>query len=424
MPRTPPTPPARAGSVLSLGAGFLCGAAVLMAGPGAAREISGSLTYPERVALPEAAEVAVELRDATGRVVAEDRFATEGRQVPLDFALEAPDGVGLVLRAAVFDGGRPLRKTDPVEIIADDSDRALGELRLIVHEAMGYSVRMRCGAEEVTLGFLGEIARLQTEDGVIDLKPVPAASGARFEVEGDPDTWVWTRGEAAMVSLQGRELPDCLPAAAVPTLPFRAVGHEPAWAVTLDADMLRLTREFGASVQDLPAPAPEALPRGIGVSYVAEGVELRAVRGVCRDIATGMPHPYTVTLEHDGETYRGCGGDPRTLLSEGPWRIVEIEGEAVVNGLRALRLAFDTERLSLSAPCNQAMGGYTLTGESLSLGPIASTMMMCPGEVMDLEAALFGTLEAVDRFDIDEDGDLVLIAADTPVLRAVPLPAE
>ena len=424
MPRTAPSVPAPGRSILPLCAGFLCGAALLVAGPGMAREISGSLTYPERIALPEGAEVAVELRDATGLLVAEDRFATEGRQVPLEFALEAPDGVGLVLRAAVFDGGRPLRKTDPVEIIADDSDRALGELRLIVHEAMGFSVRMRCGAEELTLGFLGQIARLQTADGVIDLEPVPAASGARFEAEGDPGTWVWTRGAAAMVSLQGRELPECLPAASVPTLPFRAVGHEPAWAVTLDGEILRLTLDFGATVQEWPAPAPQPLPRGAGVSYAAEGLELRAVRSVCRDIATGMPHPFAITLDHDGDIYRGCGGDPRSLLTEGPWRIVEIEGEEAVNGLRALRLAFDSERLSLSAPCNQAMGGYELTGESLRLGPIASTMMMCPGEVMDLEAALFGTLEAVDRFDIDEDGVLLLIAADEPVVRAVPLPAE
>ena len=414
--------PAAPGRRRTVRAGLLCGLALLLAAPAAAREITGSLTYPERIALPEGAEVAVELRDATGRVVAEDRFATGGRQVPFDFALTAPDGVDLVFRAAVFDGGRPLRKTEPVEIAADDTDSALGALRLVVHAAMGFSVRLRCGPEELTLGFVGDIARLQTAEGVIDLVPVPAASGARFEAEGDPDTWVWTRGEDAMVSLAGRMLPDCLPAASVPPLPFRAIGHEPPWAVRLDADRMHLTLEFGATELGWPAPEAQALPRGTGVLYAAEGVDLRATRALCRDIATGMPYPLTVVLEHDGTTYRGCGGDPGSLLSEGPWRIVEIDGAELPEGLRPLRLAFDGDRLSLAAPCNQAMGSYALTGESLDLGPIASTIMMCPEEVMEVEAALFATLEGVDRFDIDDDGALVLIAGERPVVRAVPLP--
>ncbi len=404
--------------------GLLCGLALLLAGPAAAREISGTLGYPERIALPPTAEVAVELRDRTGQVVVEERFATEGQQVPIAFALTAPDGVDLVFRAAVFDAGRPLRKTDPVEVAADDRDLTLGELRLIVHEAMGFSVRLRCGAEELTLGFVGDIARLQTDEGVIDLRPVPAASGARFAAEGDPDTWVWTHGAAARVSLQGRELPECLPAASVPALPFRAIGHEPPWAVHLDAEMLRLTLEFGATELEWPAPAPQVLPRGTGVLYAAEGVELRATQAICRDIATGMPHPFTATLEHGGTSYRGCGGDPRSLLTAGPWRIVEIEGTAVPDDLRPLRLAFDAERLSLAAPCNQAMGGYELTGEALGLGPIASTMMMCPEPLMEAEGALFAALERVDRFDIDEDGALVLIGADAPLARALPLPAD
>ncbi|MBK5926553.1 META domain-containing protein [Rhodobaculum claviforme] len=397
--------------------------AVLLASPALAREISGTLGYPERIALPPGAEVALEVRDPSGAVVAETLFATEGRQVPLDFALSVPDGIDLTLRAAVFEGGRPLRKTDPVPVAGGDADLVLGELRLLPHMAMGFATHLRCGPEAVTLGFVGDIARLRTADGVIDLRPVPAASGARFEAEGDPGTWVWSRGSAAMVSIGGEELPECLPAVSVPDRPFRAYGHEPAWAVTLDADTLRLTLDFGARVLDWPAPEARAIPQG-GALFATDGLEMAVQRGICRDIATGMPHPFNVTVTHDETTLSGCGGAPGDLLSAQTWQLTDIAGTPLPEGVRVLRMAFDGDRMALSAPCNQAFGPYALTGEGLGFGPIGATQMMCDPAAMEAEAALFTALAGVDRFDITDAGALHLIAADAVVVRAAPLSDE
>ena len=401
----------------------LLSAACLLAlwGPAQARDITGSLTYPERIALPPGAEVTLELRDATGAVVASDRFATEGRQVPLDFTLTAPDGPELLLQAAVFDGAQPLRKTPAVTVPAGTDDVALGALRLEPHVAMGFATRLRCGTEEVTVGFLGPMARLETADGLRDLTAVPAASGARYEAVDDPDTWLWSRGQAATVSLDGRLLPGCLPAEAVPPLPFRALGHEPAWHLDLDDTTLALTLDFGAQEVTRPAPAPQLLPEG--VLYGADDIELRLTRALCRDIATGMPHPFTVRVAHGDAVLRGCGGAPESLLTASTWQVTEIDGAPPGQTQRPLILRLAEGRLAIDAPCNQMAGGYELTGEGLRLGPMAATMMLCPDPVMQTEAALAAALDGIDRFDITEDGALALIAADRPRLLALPVPA-
>ncbi|NBC97244.1 MAG: hypothetical protein GVY27_12935, partial [Deinococcus-Thermus bacterium] len=71
----------------------------------AVREVEGSLTYRERIALPPEAHAIVEVRGTDDDVVlAETRLRTEGRQVPIPFALKMPPDVAGTLRGGVFRG--------------------------------------------------------------------------------------------------------------------------------------------------------------------------------------------------------------------------------------------------------------------------------------------------------------------------------
>ena len=375
------------------------------------RLVSGALIYPERVALPDTAELALELRDAGGMLLSLTRQPTDGAQVPLRFDLEVPAGIALSLQAAVFDDGRPLRKTDPVAVPAGDGDADLGEIRLARHTAMGFASRLRCGADEVELGFVGGIARLRLGGRVIDMAPEPAASGGRFGL--DAETWVWTRANTALVSVEGEMLSECLPADAVPALPFRALGHEPSWLLTLDGENLRLLLDFGARELVVPAPAPRLTPAG--VVYEGGAIAATLTPGLCRDSATGMPHPFAVTVTAEGRTLTGCGGDPEAVLA-GTWRLETLEGDTLEG--RPVELAFDGGRLGVAAPCNRATGGYEITGEGLVTGPLASTRMMCPAPAMAAEERLLTHLAQVHRFDIDAAGRLLLIAGADRVLVA------
>ena len=61
-----------------------------------------------------------------------------------------------------------------------------------------------------------------------------------------------------------------------------------------------------------------------------------------------------------------------------------------------------------NASCNRFRGGFKLTGESLTIGQLATTMMACPDQVMQQEQAIIRQLEATHSFDVRADGALVL----------------
>ena len=135
--------------------------------------------------------------------------------------------------------------------------------------------------------------------------------------------------------------------------------------------------------------------------------------GLCRDSMTGMPHPETVTLTVDNDTFTGCGGDPRHLLTGGPWQVRRIDGTDVIDSADAT-LTFGPEvGYHGSGSCNRYRGKYDLTGGGLSFGAAAGTMMACADAVMAQERRFLDALPAVTRFDLTDEGALVLLEGDT-----------
>ena len=139
----------------------------------------------------------------------------------------------------------------------------------------------------------------------------------------------------------------------------------------------------------------------------------------CDDTMADQTFPFEAELELGETVLTGCGGDPRVLLaSVETWVVDEIGGDRVPNE-PAVTLSFDaTEALSGSGGCNRFTSRYTVTGEGVSFGPIAATRMACPGPVMDQEARLFAALERVFAFDIADDGSLVLLGPEGPLIVA------
>lgn len=56
--------------------------------------------------------------------------------------------------------------------------------------------------------------------------------------------------------------------------------------------------------------------------------------------------------------------------------------------------------ISGNGGCNRFFGGYTIAGNTIKIGPLASTRKGCPG-IIRLEAAFFATLEAAKTFQRD-----------------------
>jgi heat shock protein HslJ len=113
----------------------------------------------------------------------------------------------------------------------------------------------------------------------------------------------------------------------------------------------------------------------------------------------------------------GCGGDDDN--SDGP----ALEGTewTLVSGVEAPDDAVPTLTLEEGlaggfSGCNTYRGPYELDGDSISLGPLAGTLIGCPGPEADTEAAYLAALEDVDAWAVG-GGELVLSTGGDEVLR-------
>ncbi len=387
--------------------------------------VSGELSYLPRIALPPDAEAVLELRAGpapSGDVIAEARSALEGRQVPVPFTLEvSPDafqpGRVHVFRATLAAPGQRDWISEPVVIESAPRRHTLGTL--ILERAVSRTVvqRLECGERMAEVTVADDAVVLDVDGNRLDLERVVAASGARYRRPGDARTEFWSRGDRALLRVGGEDWPECrvLPAERV----LVARGNEPGWRLDLDTETFTLSWDYGAA--SLAAATPEAV-RSDGVrSYGLQVGERRLAVAVhdqlCSDDMTGMPYPYRVILSIDDRTLRGCGGDPQDLLL-GEWQVEDLDGRDVVDGSQVTVVFSDDGRLGGRGSCNSYGGQFTLTGESLTLGQLRSTLMACAEPLMVQEQRLFELLESVQRFEIAEDGALMLHSHDGRSLMA------
>ncbi len=77
-------------------------------------------------------------------------------------------------------------------------------------------------------------------------------------------------------------------------------------------------------------------------------------------------------------------GKDEPAVIEGDWLLTEIDGEPVdVDAPRSVR--FEDGRLSGRVGVNRFTGTYSTNGDVIEIGPVASTRMAGPPELMSLE---------------------------------------
>ena len=395
----------------------LAGAAMAQDG---IRMIDGSLTYRERLALPPDALAVIEARDGRGRLLGEATLGTRGAQVPVPFQIGVPEGVDAELRAALVVDGRPEWYAAKIAISAGTDPVSLGEIVLTRFVPMGFATTLRCGERTLAVGFFEANAVLEIDRRRTVLEPVPAASGSRFEAPGDPGTWVWSRGNAVLVSIAGEDLPECSVVPPEPPTPYRARGNEPGWMLTIFDGRMTLVADYGARTVEAALPEPR-FEAGAFVYAIADpALTVRVAPGVCRDDMTGMPYPDAATVILEGRELTGCGGDPLDLLTGPEWVVENIGGRGTVDGSSVTLNFGEDGGVSGTASCNRFATSLSVGGEGARVAQIAATQMMCDEALMDQERAFFTALASVGRFDIDDSGTLLLYdpASGEPVLTA------
>lgn len=102
-------------------------------------------------------------------------------------------------------------------------------------------------------------------------------------------------------------------------------------------------------------------------------------------------------------------------LENSYWKLVELKGNPITpaNNQQEAHIILrggEPTALSGSGGCNRLMGSYTLSGDTITFGRTAMTMMACP-QGMDTEQAFTAALEGKKRWHIE--GNQLLLLDDT-----------
>ncbi|MCO5786747.1 secreted protein containing HslJ-like protein [Pseudomonas sp. G11-1] len=236
-----------------------------------------------------------------------------------------------------------------------------------------------------------------------------SASGARYVAAGEPETSLWFKGQQAWLVLRGDDYPLCAPSDSI-IEPYRAAGNEPFWSVTLEGGQMTLNR-----LNEGESPAQPYMAGETAGEVVTSGnppIRLQASDQLCRDTMSGMPYPQQVSVQVDGVTLNGCGGDPARLLQGGEWVVEDINGGGIIDRSRVTLNFWRNGQVNGRASCNNFMGEYQLTGESLTINQPATTRMACAPSLMEQEQRVLRNLQSLQGFDFDDTGALLLRSAE------------
>jgi heat shock protein HslJ len=94
----------------------------------------------------------------------------------------------------------------------------------------------------------------------------------------------------------------------------------------------------------------------------------------------------------------------------GLWSAQEMAGAPLVADSRITLSLYGDGKAVGRAGCNNYSGTYKRTGDVISFGPVISTKMACPPEIMTQEQSYLDILSASPRYERRPDGALVLTA--------------
>jgi heat shock protein HslJ len=115
-----------------------------------------------------------------------------------------------------------------------------------------------------------------------------------------------------------------------------------------------------------------------------------------------------------------CAAGSLGARFDGRELVAEAVNDAPVAGTRPPTLRLEGGRASGNTGCNSFTGSYTLSGERLEFGAIATTRMACEPAVMEQERSYLSTLAVVRSYSRYGNGSLSLIAPDGRAIRFRP----
>jgi heat shock protein HslJ len=142
--------------------------------------------------------------------------------------------------------------------------------------------------------------------------------------------------------------------------------------------------------------------------------------------ASGCAELNTTGVPADGSEPTGVAesiGPQVDPLVGTAWQLTASSLDSVDLAAFGITAEFAEGTLSGQAPVNRYNAAYEVDGESIEIGPIASTKMAGQPAAMAAEGAFFALLSTVTGFEQTSE-ELVLLAEEAPVLEFEPAGAE
>lgn len=291
------------------------------------------------------------------------------------------------------------------------------------------SAEFICSHLLIKTDLIGDNLTLTVEDKSYQLSQTPSASGNKYENQVNNISF-WQKTDGASLEFNGQQYSNCQKvniqrpdiANNQLKLPFIARGNEPGWLLNINKRQFELTTDYGNKTVNAAFSSQPLIKVGQTFQLETDNEKLALLVNakLCHDSMSGMPYPYTVAVDTEQQSLLGCGGEPRALLTKNPWSVLTIADNMLSENSR-ISLNFNSEmQLAGVASCNRYTTSYNLTGESLSISPIATTQMACEPLIMEQEASFLKYLANVSRFDLTEDGQLVLYTSQGVTIVAQP----
>ena len=84
------------------------------------------------------------------------------------------------------------------------------------------------------------------------------------------------------------------------------------------------------------------------------------------------------------------------------WLLEDLGGLGVTDNVQATLTFPEGGKVAGNGSCNRFFGPAAVSGNAISLGPLASTRMMCPEAVMNQEMKYVNTLQTAEHFELKD----------------------
>lgn len=202
---------------------------------------------------------------------------------------------------------------------------------------------------------------------------------------------------------------DASPAAIEQMPPYRAVGTEPGWALTIAGGRIDYVGDYGDTKINQPAPPP--IISGATRTYRTARLEVAITPGRCSDGMSDFIYRDAVSVRADDKRVTGCGGGTIAPdgLAETNWTVTAINGRATPGG-DGYFVNFAPDTVSARFGCNSIGGAWSVNGDHLSTGDLTMTEMGCGEPMQTFERLGVAVLSSNMRIERSDGNRMTLVS--------------